>query len=117
MILDIFFFFFQAEDGIRDPLVTGVQTCALPIYGRPAPDLRDPHRARDDRQGPVRAAPRRRVRGAGLRRGGAGTARDEARGRAQAAPKADAATVPLAGPGAATARAGRRLEPQPRRGA
>src|SRR5207247_7526070 len=24
---------FQAEDGIRDPLVTGVQTCALPIYG------------------------------------------------------------------------------------
>src|SRR5438105_15068015 len=26
-------FFFQAEDGIRDPLVTGVQTCALPIYG------------------------------------------------------------------------------------
>src|SRR6266536_3663031 len=28
-----FFFFFQAEDGIRDPLVTGVQTCALPICG------------------------------------------------------------------------------------
>ena len=27
------FFFFQAEDGIRDDLVTGVQTCALPIYG------------------------------------------------------------------------------------
>src|SRR5207244_5174253 len=27
-----FFFFFQAEDGIRDDLVTGVQTCALPIY-------------------------------------------------------------------------------------
>src|SRR5205823_3557648 len=26
------FFFFQAEDGIRDKLVTGVQTCALPIY-------------------------------------------------------------------------------------
>src|SRR5207247_6871823 len=25
-------FFCQAEDGIRDPLVTGVQTCALPIY-------------------------------------------------------------------------------------
>src|SRR3989441_12576622 len=25
------FFFFQAEDGIRDKLVTGVQTCALPI--------------------------------------------------------------------------------------
>src|SRR5207244_4712617 len=28
------FFFFQAEDGIRDDLVTGVQTCALPISGR-----------------------------------------------------------------------------------
>src|SRR5205823_9055527 len=27
------FFFFQAEDGIRDKLVTGVQTCALPIFG------------------------------------------------------------------------------------
>ena len=28
----LFFFFFQAEDGIRDWSVTGVQTCALPIY-------------------------------------------------------------------------------------
>src|SRR5207253_6981939 len=28
----LFFFFFQAEDGIRDGHVTGVQTCALPIY-------------------------------------------------------------------------------------
>src|SRR5437867_11953138 len=28
-----FFFFFQAEDGIRDRTVTGVQTCALPISG------------------------------------------------------------------------------------
>src|SRR5690348_18155000 len=27
----VFFFFFQAEDGIRDGRVTGVQTCALPI--------------------------------------------------------------------------------------
>src|SRR6266404_6997925 len=27
----VYFFFFQAEDGIRDKLVTGVQTCALPI--------------------------------------------------------------------------------------
>src|SRR5258706_6976387 len=27
-----YFFFFQAEDGIRDWSVTGVQTCALPIY-------------------------------------------------------------------------------------
>src|SRR3989475_4480176 len=29
--LIFFFFFFQAEDGIRDLTVTGVQTCALPI--------------------------------------------------------------------------------------
>src|SRR5947208_6864900 len=29
------FFFFQAEDGIRDDLVTGVQTCALPISASP----------------------------------------------------------------------------------
>src|SRR5256886_7329891 len=31
-----FFFFFQAEDGIRDLTVTGVQTCALPISRTPA---------------------------------------------------------------------------------
>src|SRR3989449_4979193 len=30
-----FFFFFQAEDGIRDVAVTGVQTCALPILDEP----------------------------------------------------------------------------------
>src|SRR5207302_5049648 len=30
----LFFFFFQAEDGIRDFHVTGVQTCALPIWWR-----------------------------------------------------------------------------------
>src|SRR5207253_6975217 len=29
---ELFSFFFQAEDGIRDGHVTGVQTCALPIY-------------------------------------------------------------------------------------
>src|SRR4051794_41859955 len=32
----LFFFFFQAEDGIRDGRVTGVQTCALPICGQRA---------------------------------------------------------------------------------
>src|SRR6266576_4062509 len=31
IVVSIFFFFFQAEDGIRDLYVTGVQTCALPI--------------------------------------------------------------------------------------
>src|SRR5256886_12456850 len=32
-------FFFQAEDGIRDLTVTGVQTCALPISARHLPDV------------------------------------------------------------------------------
>src|SRR5690606_40971016 len=32
LLLVFFLFFFQAEDGIRDFHVTGVQTCALPIY-------------------------------------------------------------------------------------
>src|SRR5687767_15258686 len=49
--MGLVFFFFQAEDGIRDKLVTGVQTCALPIF---APDLRGPGQER---------APRRRARG------------------------------------------------------
>src|SRR5690348_17786258 len=31
-VVVLFFFFFQAEDGIRDGRVTGVQTCALPIF-------------------------------------------------------------------------------------
>ena len=35
----LFIFFFQAEDGIRDGRVTGVQTCALPIFAElPQPD-------------------------------------------------------------------------------
>src|SRR5256885_12274596 len=34
----VFIFFFQAEDGIRDYRVTGVQTCALPISPRRAPE-------------------------------------------------------------------------------
>src|SRR5437763_14871645 len=36
--LTLSYFFFQAEDGIRDTSVTGVQTCALPIWGRPGAD-------------------------------------------------------------------------------
>src|SRR5699024_1736452 len=35
-----FFFFFQAEDGIRDRNVTGVHTCALPIYAEGRLDFR-----------------------------------------------------------------------------
>src|SRR5437764_5016219 len=38
--LFFFFFFFQAEDGIRDTSVTGVQTCALPIFPCAAPASR-----------------------------------------------------------------------------
>src|SRR6266496_5331632 len=38
LVIIFLFFFFQAEDGIRDLYVTGVQTCALPI-------CRDPQRA------------------------------------------------------------------------
>src|SRR2546430_3782351 len=46
----VLFFFFQAEDGIRDLTVTGVQTCALPIYERTElrpgePELGDEERA------------------------------------------------------------------------
>src|SRR5204862_5342155 len=51
------FFFFQAEDGIRDLYVTGVQTCALPIYepiiapetvdALPVPLPPPPHRVRN----------------------------------------------------------------------
>src|SRR5437588_3565346 len=37
-IMYCFFFFFQAEDGIRDHCVTGVQTCALPISSQPRPN-------------------------------------------------------------------------------
>src|SRR2546426_12391621 len=36
-----FFFFFQAEDGIRDYKVTGVQTCALPISSSVRPTVLD----------------------------------------------------------------------------
>src|SRR5256885_6001633 len=46
------FFFFQAEDGIRDYKVTGVQTCALPIYFRYRPcshSLRHPARGSNSR--------------------------------------------------------------------
>src|SRR4051795_13143294 len=40
-------FFFQAEDGIRDESVTGVQTCALPIWSFPSCSRPCPRRAQD----------------------------------------------------------------------
>src|SRR2546430_3150545 len=48
-----YFFFFQAEDGIRDLTVTGVQTCALPICvgeHHPAVDVADDHAGRQIRE-------------------------------------------------------------------
>src|SRR5688500_20312323 len=47
--MSILYFFFQAEDGIRDYKVTGVQTCALPIF--PAPDGREERSGRPARAG------------------------------------------------------------------
>src|SRR5438128_11739228 len=41
-----YYFFFQAEDGIRDATVTGVQTCALPISRRPGRRVLWPVRGR-----------------------------------------------------------------------
>src|SRR2546422_9994065 len=41
--MSLLFFFFQAEDGIRDVAVTGVQTCALPISLTDDPGPRGPH--------------------------------------------------------------------------
>src|SRR3712207_1371198 len=65
IIIVLFCFFFQAEDGIRDIGVTGVQTCALPIYVHPAvaddPPARDPAEAEPAaRRDPRQAAGRRR---------------------------------------------------------
>src|SRR5688572_31993662 len=56
-MLFLLFFFFQAEDGIRDLTVTGVQTCALPISGgahraRPGEGIGEAgQRDRQDRRG------------------------------------------------------------------
>src|SRR5260370_11716750 len=94
LLSGILFFFFQAEDGIRDSSVTGVQTCALPI-SIPAPTLlvrrriclrrrrglRDRRRGLRDRRPRRRSPPRRppswrvgtpRFGGAGERRVGGG---------------------------------------------
>src|SRR5439155_4357264 len=49
VILSVFIFFFQAEDGIRDGHVTGVQTCALPIWPHGDPSSR-PNRDGESRR-------------------------------------------------------------------
>src|SRR5207248_3703740 len=68
-------FFFQAEDGIRDRTVTGVQTCALPIFTRRLVARRA-----------VRAGCRRRPSGAAGRAAGPGRAQPGAVGRDRAPP-------------------------------
>src|SRR5260221_7742108 len=47
-VADFLFFFFQAEDGIRDHCVTGVQTCALPISSHSSPSVARPSSATSD---------------------------------------------------------------------
>src|SRR5713226_3878896 len=102
----LLFFFLQAEDGIRDGRVTGVQTCALPISGRGA--------AHGRAGAPGPATPGRRYR------------RDRVPTRAGAAPStpapakdarplpAPAAPSRARGPaGAGTPRARRAREPRP----
>src|SRR5438093_10194983 len=56
-------FFFQAEDGIRDWSVTGVQTCALPIFRSCRAPAAQPYPGQRDRQvrAESRPAPRSRA--------------------------------------------------------
>src|SRR5207244_6626759 len=96
LVLGNIFFFFQAEDGIRNDLVTGVQTCALPIYGadRRGAVAATHESTRDPRRAPP---PRGRKSPASLRpaRGGrprAARARDPPRG-VQVSPQARIAIV------------------------
>src|SRR2546430_16041862 len=74
------FFFFQAEDGIRDLTVTGVQTCALPILVyNSAPSHRGPEPERRHA-----AEPESRLDGARRHGGGAGEiGRGAGRGRGE----------------------------------
>src|SRR5207253_5520106 len=51
-------FFFQAEDGIRDGHVTGVQTCALPICSSSSPERRASLRRGGATSGPGRTSRR-----------------------------------------------------------
>src|SRR3712207_7360263 len=49
-IVTVYYFFFQAEDGIRDIGVTGVQTCALPIFAAVRGSARTRSRTRGRRR-------------------------------------------------------------------
>src|SRR5699024_11933979 len=69
-VYDFIVFFFQAEDGIRDRNVTGVQTCALPIFRRtsPCPPPWREERPPSPSCGMCRARPGRRRRPPEMRR-------------------------------------------------
>src|SRR6266542_6538345 len=66
-----FFFFFQAEDGIRDATVTGVQTCALPIFRAPGVSLTRLERPEDLLHVASQRGATTLARGVGSRRGAA----------------------------------------------
>src|SRR2546421_2550375 len=82
-VVILFFFFFQAEDGIRDLIVTGVQTCALPISAGTLPGAGTirfaarSHRRRTHRQGQGPRALCRPPLPRGRRRTGRASARTE----------------------------------------
>src|SRR2546426_1938116 len=100
------FFFFQAEDGIRDYKVTGVQTCALPIS--PDPRGRARHHRSPDREN-RRSVPRgdRRVgaqSGGRLPRDGGPTAPHQGAAAAAAACGGRRVGGPASGAGAPVAR-------------
>src|SRR5437879_9781026 len=68
-VLCCFLFFFQAEDGIRDTSVTGVQTCALPICPHGVLELQHPEgqpAARGSGNAPAAAAVRAAFRAPGM---------------------------------------------------
>src|SRR3712207_7715743 len=91
-------FFFQAEDGIRDIGVTGVQTCALPIWRRTRRRPPQPREASRARGGAPVGQPEqattgkgsgegRRRRGPRRRRGGGGRGTEGNKSETQTSPK------------------------------
>src|SRR5687768_18282487 len=75
----IMIFFFQAEDGIRDVAVTGVQTCALPISPFLSADRSASRPTRKPRMPMINAQTRNRARSEELLRGSGACLRSEER--------------------------------------
>src|SRR2546429_8922033 len=75
----MWFFFFQAEDGIRDVAVTGVQTCALPIWK--VRRLRRALQSRSNSEAVRRVIDERLAAEAGLQRSEEGRGGEEGRSR------------------------------------